>query len=149
MSATYRDAPLLKAPVWTWEIPLYFFVGGAAGAAGATPDDGRQPDRIIAFAGADVGDPHPLLDSGQLDHAAGLAEAVAGVLGREGIADNGSDRAVRFGETLLLRLGAARGEDEEEGESEYPPRPGEVAVRRTDGGGPEPCPTPPPPFTLR
>ena len=33
MSATYRDAPLLKAPVWTWEIPLYFFVGGAAGAA--------------------------------------------------------------------------------------------------------------------
>ena len=33
MPATYRDAPLLKPPVWTWEIPLYFFVGGAAGAA--------------------------------------------------------------------------------------------------------------------
>jgi formate-dependent nitrite reductase membrane component NrfD len=30
---TYYDLPLLKPPVWTWEIPLYFFVGGAAGAA--------------------------------------------------------------------------------------------------------------------
>src|SRR4051812_22136924 len=33
MTATYYDAPLLKAPVWTWEVPLYFFVGGAAGGA--------------------------------------------------------------------------------------------------------------------
>jgi formate-dependent nitrite reductase membrane component NrfD len=33
MAATYRDAPLLKPPVWTWEVPLYFFVGGLAGAA--------------------------------------------------------------------------------------------------------------------
>jgi formate-dependent nitrite reductase membrane component NrfD len=33
VSATYRDAPLLKPPVWTWEVPVYFFVGGAAGAA--------------------------------------------------------------------------------------------------------------------
>ena len=24
---------MLKQPPWTWEIPLYFFVGGAAGAA--------------------------------------------------------------------------------------------------------------------
>lgn len=29
----YYGQPLLKAPVWTWEIPAYFFVGGAAGAA--------------------------------------------------------------------------------------------------------------------
>ena len=29
----YYGLPLLKAPVWTWEIPAYFFVGGAAGAA--------------------------------------------------------------------------------------------------------------------
>ena len=28
----YYGVPLLKAPVWTWEVPLYFFVGGAAGA---------------------------------------------------------------------------------------------------------------------
>ncbi|HUO13743.1 MAG TPA: NrfD/PsrC family molybdoenzyme membrane anchor subunit [Verrucomicrobiae bacterium] len=30
----YYGMPLLKEPPWTWEIPLYFFVGGAAGAAG-------------------------------------------------------------------------------------------------------------------
>ncbi len=30
---TYYDLPLLKPPVWTWEVPTYFFVGGAAGAA--------------------------------------------------------------------------------------------------------------------
>jgi len=29
----YYKIPLLKEPPWTWEIPLYFFVGGAAGAA--------------------------------------------------------------------------------------------------------------------
>jgi formate-dependent nitrite reductase membrane component NrfD len=33
MAATYRSAPLLKPPVWTWEVPAYFFVGGLAGAA--------------------------------------------------------------------------------------------------------------------
>ena len=31
----YYGMPLLKEPVWTWEIPLYFFVGSAAGAAAA------------------------------------------------------------------------------------------------------------------
>jgi Polysulphide reductase, NrfD len=30
---TYYDLPLLKSPVWTWEIPAYFFVGGVAGSA--------------------------------------------------------------------------------------------------------------------
>jgi formate-dependent nitrite reductase membrane component NrfD len=29
----YYGEPILKAPVWTWEIPLYFFLGGTAGAA--------------------------------------------------------------------------------------------------------------------
>ena len=29
----YYGLPLLKAPVWTWEIPLYFFVGGVAGVS--------------------------------------------------------------------------------------------------------------------
>jgi hypothetical protein len=27
----YYGQPVLKAPVWTWEIPVYFFVGGTAG----------------------------------------------------------------------------------------------------------------------
>src|ERR1700720_1539401 len=29
----YYGIPLLKEPAWTWQIPLYFFVGGAAGSA--------------------------------------------------------------------------------------------------------------------
>src|SRR5262249_41551551 len=28
----YYGIPLLKEPQWSWEIPVYFFVGGAAGA---------------------------------------------------------------------------------------------------------------------
>ncbi len=28
---SYYGLPVLKAPVWTWEIPIYFFVGGIAG----------------------------------------------------------------------------------------------------------------------
>jgi len=27
------DRPIIKAPVWTWEIPIYFYVGGLAGAS--------------------------------------------------------------------------------------------------------------------
>ena len=30
---SYYGRPILKAPVWTWEIPAYFFFGGMAGAA--------------------------------------------------------------------------------------------------------------------
>jgi formate-dependent nitrite reductase membrane component NrfD len=30
---TYYDRPLLKEPVWAWAVPLYYFVGGAAGAS--------------------------------------------------------------------------------------------------------------------
>jgi polysulfide reductase-like protein len=33
MSDSYYGRPILKAPVWTWEIPCYFFTGGMAGAA--------------------------------------------------------------------------------------------------------------------
>ncbi len=51
----------MKEPSWTWEIPLYFFVGGAAGASGvigavarlsgASPSLVRDARRI-AFAGS-------------------------------------------------------------------------------------------------
>ena len=33
MSDSYYGRPILKEPVWTWEIPAYFFFGGMAGAA--------------------------------------------------------------------------------------------------------------------
>jgi len=35
VAADYNGEPVLKAPVWTWEVPLYFFIGGIAGASAA------------------------------------------------------------------------------------------------------------------
>jgi hypothetical protein len=29
----YYGQPILKTPVWTWEVPIYFFIGGIAGMA--------------------------------------------------------------------------------------------------------------------
>jgi formate-dependent nitrite reductase membrane component NrfD len=63
MTTTYYGVPLLKAPVWTWEVPLYFFVGGAAGGAAvigfvaaASGSNGRlaRDARWIAAAGGPV-----------------------------------------------------------------------------------------------
>jgi len=44
---TYYERPVLKEPVWIWAVPVYFYVGGTAGAAavlGAAAQalDGRQ-----------------------------------------------------------------------------------------------------------
>ena len=33
---SYYGRPILKRPVWTWEVPAYMFLGGIAGAAAAT-----------------------------------------------------------------------------------------------------------------
>ena len=59
---SYYGLPTLKAPVWSWEIPAYFFVGGAAGAAaviastarlaGGWPDLVRDARWIAAIGGA-------------------------------------------------------------------------------------------------
>jgi hypothetical protein len=49
----YYGIPLLKQPPWTWEIPLYFFVGGAAGAAaviGAIADYTRADRELVKHA---------------------------------------------------------------------------------------------------
>lgn len=46
----YYGLPLLKPPVWTWEIPLYFFIGGAAGASAvfaAAAAGFRDSDRAL------------------------------------------------------------------------------------------------------
>ena len=51
MTTTYYDVPLLKPPVWTWEVPLYFFVGGAAGGAAIIGSVARV-DRHRRHAGA-------------------------------------------------------------------------------------------------
>ena len=42
----YYGIPLLKQPTWTWEVPLYFFVGGASGAAAVV-------GAIAGYTGAD------------------------------------------------------------------------------------------------
>jgi formate-dependent nitrite reductase membrane component NrfD len=66
--------PLLKAPVWTWEVPAYFFVGGAAGtaaaiaaAAGFKADAGAIAThaRWIAAAGAVLAPPLLISDLGR------------------------------------------------------------------------------------
>lgn len=49
---TYYDRPVLKAPVWSWEIPLYYYVGGAAGAslvigAASQLDGSGELDRLV------------------------------------------------------------------------------------------------------
>ena len=73
-SGGYYGLPLLKPPVWTWEIPAYFFVGGAAGAAavigsvarmaGAPPALVRDA-RWVAAAGAAASAPLLISDLGR------------------------------------------------------------------------------------
>lgn len=70
----YYGLPLLKPPVWTWEIPLYFFVGGAAGASAmlavAAQASGANESlvrdaRRIALAGAIISTPLLIADLGR------------------------------------------------------------------------------------
>jgi formate-dependent nitrite reductase membrane component NrfD len=37
----YYGMPLLKTPAWTWEVPIYFFVGGAAGTSAMLASVGK------------------------------------------------------------------------------------------------------------
>jgi formate-dependent nitrite reductase membrane component NrfD len=58
----YPGRPVLKRPVWTWEVPVYFFLGGLAGASavlGLAADLAGQrrlarDARLVAAAGAAV-----------------------------------------------------------------------------------------------
>lgn len=70
----YHGQPLLKGPVWTWEVPTYFFVGGAAGAAAVlaaaaqlagADDDLVRDARWIAAAGATISTPLLIADLGR------------------------------------------------------------------------------------
>jgi formate-dependent nitrite reductase membrane component NrfD len=45
VDVTYYDVPVLKAPVWKWYIPAYFFLGGVAGASSTLASVARRyPD---------------------------------------------------------------------------------------------------------
>src|SRR5438874_1146251 len=52
---TYYNVPLLKPPVWKWEVPVYFFLGGlSAGAhllARAAERFGRGKHKDVTRAG--------------------------------------------------------------------------------------------------
>src|ERR1051326_8493067 len=60
-NVSYYGLPVLKAPPWKWEIPAYFFVGGAAGAAAVigaaasfwrnNPRLARDAQRLAALGG--------------------------------------------------------------------------------------------------
>jgi hypothetical protein len=70
----YYDLPLLKKPVWTWEVPVYFFVGGAAGASAMIGLAAQLSDadkrlirdaRWIAAIGANLSAPLLIADLGR------------------------------------------------------------------------------------
>jgi formate-dependent nitrite reductase membrane component NrfD len=70
----YYGLPFLKEPVWTWEVPAYFFVGGAAGAAavvaaaaqlGGDDRDLVRDARWVAAAGAALSAPLLVGDLGR------------------------------------------------------------------------------------
>lgn len=73
-TSTYYELPLLKAPVWTWEVPTYFFIGGAAGAAAVIGFAARitgadeklvRDARWIAAIGANLSTPLLIADLGR------------------------------------------------------------------------------------
>ncbi len=70
---SYYGRPILKEPVWTWEIPLYFFFGGMAGAAApfALVSELRGDEALarrawlVALAGAAASPPLLIADLGR------------------------------------------------------------------------------------
>jgi hypothetical protein len=48
----YYGQPIVKPPVWTWQIGLYFFVGGTAGMSGVLALAGLLTGQPLAFARA-------------------------------------------------------------------------------------------------
>jgi hypothetical protein len=51
----YYGQPIVKPPVWTWQIGLYFFVGGSAGMSGVMALAGLLTGRPIDFVRAALG----------------------------------------------------------------------------------------------
>jgi hypothetical protein len=71
---SYYGLPIVKPPVWTWEVPLYFFVGGAAGASSVIALTAQltgasnalvRDARWIAAIGAAASGPLLILDLGR------------------------------------------------------------------------------------
>jgi DMSO reductase anchor subunit len=69
MTTSYYGRPVIKEPVWTWEVPVYFFAGGMAGAsaplalAAGWTGNRRLARRAWAVAAAGAAASPPLLIS--------------------------------------------------------------------------------------
>jgi hypothetical protein len=76
----YPGRPVLKAPVWTWEVPVYFFTGGMAGASALlalVADLSSQRRlarnaRLAAAAGAALSPPLLIADLGRPERFANM-----------------------------------------------------------------------------
>lgn len=72
-SRSYYGRPILKEPVWTWEVPVYFVVGGIGGAANALAFAARvggndvlaRRARLLAMAALSVSPPLLISDLGR------------------------------------------------------------------------------------
>ena len=72
-SASYNGHPALKPPTWTWQVPLYFFVGGVAGTSAVIAllahvtgnAELARASLWVAFAGALVAPPLLIADLGR------------------------------------------------------------------------------------
>jgi hypothetical protein len=70
---SYYGRPIIKEPVWTWEVPWYFFVGGLAGASASLGLGARLAGNhrlarsawTAAAAGVTVGTPLLVSDLGR------------------------------------------------------------------------------------
>ena len=78
----YYGQPVIKAPVWTWEVPVYFAVGGAAGVAAviASVADvaacGLIPTSLAVTAGSGAAGPAGLASLAGHAHLIALAGAL-------------------------------------------------------------------------
>src|SRR5246127_5297760 len=72
-AASYHGNPVLKPPTWTWQVPLYFFVGGVAGISALVAlvahlfgDAGLLRAGLwVGFAGALISPPLLIADLGR------------------------------------------------------------------------------------
>lgn len=117
----YYGVPALKEPTWTWEVPSYFFVGGAAGAAavlaaaarwtGADEDLVRHA-RWIAAAGAIVSPPLLISDLGRPERFFNMLrvfkpQSAMSVGAWTLVAFSGASAAAAFAALLEDRLGGS------------------------------------------